>query len=347
MAWYLEDDPIEILNNYALTLREDDAARELVGEVQMLYSTGVSRTTVPLLALLAAPEMDVLDFSFLFVPSWAEETYSPHPSSNNIMVFLTEWDLVDSARSTEVHTDALRGSSATYRSYEVAGAPHAPDIPWMREICMEAYGITSEGTTPLDWSPIARALFLAGHRWTTEGTEPPPSAYLAEAPEGQIDTVYLAEFELELETGIARDDNGNALDGIRLPDLEIGRGQYIALDPESFFGFGLFGKWEDLQCEPLPDGSTRFQDHTSYVSQFTQQAQTLVEQGFLLQADADRLVSAATASNVGDAAACAPTSLPESGQAMNDGVPILLLALAGLLLIAAGLIFRQWVQASR
>jgi hypothetical protein len=171
---------------------------------------------------------------------------------------------------------------------------------------MEAYGITSEGTTPLDWTPVARALFLAGHRWTKWGKEPPPSAYLAEAPEGQIDPVYQEKFGLELETGIARDENGNALGGIRLPDLEIGRGQYIALDPASFLGFGLFGAWEDLQCEPLPDGSARFRNHGKYVSQFKRHTRRLVRQGFLLRKDAKRLISEAARSEVGKPCACDP-----------------------------------------
>ena len=52
-----------------MTLREDDVARGMVGEVQMLYSTGVSLATEPLLALLASEETAVLDFSFLFVPT--------------------------------------------------------------------------------------------------------------------------------------------------------------------------------------------------------------------------------------------------------------------------------------
>jgi len=304
MAWYLEDDPIEILNNYALCLREDDAARDMVGDLDWLYGVGVSRVTVPLLALLASEGTAVLDFSFLFVPSWEVGTYTQHPSSNNIMVFLTEWDLVDSAR-WGLNTDALRGSSETYRSYEVAGGPHVPDIQWVRKICMETYGITSEGTTPLDWSPAARALFLAGHRWTTEGIEPPPSAYLAEAQEGEIDPVYQAEYELELETGIARDENGNALGGIRLPDLEIGRGQYIALDPLSFFGFGLFGTWEDLQCESL-DGRDRFRNHGKYVSQFVRQTRELVREGFLLEEDAERMIEGAAESDVGKPHSCSP-----------------------------------------
>ena len=304
MAWYLEDDPIEILNNYALWLREDDAARDMVGDLDWLYGVGVSRVTVPLLALLASEGTAVLDFSFLIVPSWPEEMFTPPEDANKIMVFLTEWDIVDSARESEVHTDALRGSSPNYRSYEVAGGPHVPDIQWIRDVCLEAYGITSEGTTPLEWTPVARALFLAGHRWATEGTEPPPSAYLTEAPEVQIDPVYQAEYGLELETGIARDDNGNALGGIRLPDLEIGRGQYIALDPPSFFWFGLFGTWKDLQCEPLPDGSIRFRNHGSYVSQFTHHAQRLVAEGYLLQEGARRLISEAAQSEVGKPHAC-------------------------------------------
>ncbi len=341
-VWYSTADAIEILHNFAITLRKDKIARGLVGKVKKLYSVGVSKTTEPLLALLASPDAGVLDFSFLFVPTLYQKTYSQHENANNIMVFLTEADFVRSV-ILGVHTDALRGSSPTYRSYEVAGGPHIPDVPGIRAL----FGEASEGTTPLDWTPVARALFLAGHRWTTEGTEPPPSVSFTEAPKGDIDSVYESQYGLELETGLARDENGNALGGIRLPDLEVGRGQYIALDPESFFGFGLCGAFKDLQCDPLPDGSSRFQDHTSYVFQCTQQSQTLVGQGFLLQEDADRWVAAATASNVGDAAACPPTSLPESGQAMNDGLPILLLALAGLLLIAAGLIFRQWGQASR
>ena len=300
---YSTEDAIEILNNYALALRENDVARSMVGEVHLLYSVGVSKTTEPLLALLESPGTAVLDFSFLFVPAWAQETYTQHPNSNNIMVFLTESDLVRSI-ALGLHTDALRGSSPTYRSYEVAGGPHIPDVPFIRALTEGA----SEGTTPLDWAPVARALFLAGHRWTTEGTEPPPSAYLtlSEAPKGQRDPVYWTEYGLELKTRIVRDDNGNARGGIRLPDLEIGRGQYIAFDPPSLDGWGLFGKWKDLQCELLPDGSTRFQDHTSYVSQFTQQAQRLVKDGYITPGDAHRLISAADQSDVGKPGTCVP-----------------------------------------
>jgi hypothetical protein len=299
-AGYSTEEAIEILYNFGMTLREDDVAHGMVGEVQMLYSTGVSLATAPLLALLASDETTVLDFSFLFVPTLFQETYSQHEDSGKIMVFLTESDLVRSV-VLGAQTDVLRGSAPNYRSYEVAGGPHIPDVQWIRDL-----GWGSEGTTPLDWTPVARALFLAGHRWTTEGIAPPPSVYFAAAPEGEIDPVYWAEYGLALETGIARDQDGNALGGIRMPDLEIGRGQYIAFDPPSLFGLGLFGTWHDLQCEPLLDGSIRFRNHGSYVSQFTHHAQRLARNGHLLQEDAQRLISEAAKSEVGKPHTCAP-----------------------------------------
>jgi hypothetical protein len=341
---YSAEQAVEILSNFATALREDPAMHDMVGNVQTLYGTGVSLATGPLLAFLDSPGNGLLDLTFLIVPSWPDETYVQPEGSNYVMVFLTESDLVMSAMAS-AHTDALRGSSPTYRSYEVTGGPHAPDVPWMREVG-PLFGVNSEGSTPLDWTPVMRALFIAGHRWATEGTEPPPSMVLTEAPADQIDAVYQQEYGLELMTGIARDENGNAQGGIRLPDLAIGRGQFIAVDPASALGMGLFGAFHDLKCEPLPDGSPRFPDHAAYVSQFTQQAQTLVEQGFLLSEDADGLIAAAAASNVGDPDACAPAALPDTGGAAGSGHPMLL-ELAGLLLLGVGLGLSRRGRAAR
>ena len=342
---YSTEEAVEILHNFALALREDPVVRGMVGNVKKLYGVGLSMTCNPLHSLLHSPGQGLLDFTFLFVPIWPEETHVQPPDAKLVMVFLTEFDLIRGVRAS-LHTDALRGSSPTYRSYEIAGGPHVPDGAWTRAISMEMFGITSEGTTPLDWTPVARALFLAGHRWATEGIEPPPSISLTQGPEGLIDPVYLSRNGLELETGIARDADGNALAGIRLPDLEIGRGQFIALDPDSFLGLGLFGAFEDLKCEPLADGSARFADHASYVRRYTQQADKLVAEGYLLQEEADRMIAAAAASDVGDPSACAPPALPETGGAAGSGFLIPLLALAGLILLGAGLGLRRWGRES-
>jgi hypothetical protein len=342
---YSTEEAVEILHNFALALREDAEAQALVGDVHQLYAVSVSKACEPLHSLLHTPGRSLLDFTLLLVPTWFPETHKQAPDSNPVMVFLSEAELVR-AEILSAHTSVLRGSSPTYRSYEVTGAPHVPDVPWNRELT-GPMGASTEGTTPLDWTPVARALFLAGHRWATEGVEPPPSTSIAQGPAGQIDPVYEAEYGLGLETRIARDENGNALGGIRLPDLELGRGQFIAVEPASFFGMGLYGAFEDLKCEPLPDGSTRFPDHESYVSQFTQQAQRLAAEGFLLSEDAERMIADAAKSDVAKPDACAPAMLPVTGELRDRGGSLQLLALAGLLLIGVIIGLRPYTKVLR
>jgi hypothetical protein len=287
-----------------------------------------------LIGLLHSPYAEGLfDLWFLFVPWWAGD-HAQLPNTGRVMVFLTEADLVLSAMSG-LNTQVLRGNSPTYRSYEVAGAPHVDNSP-----ASLAYGFWNEellASTPFDWSPVSRALFWAGHRWATEGAEPPPSAMLAQAPAGAPDPVYEEEFDVELETGIARDANGNALGGIRLPDVEVGRGRFIAVDPDSFFG-GLFGDFRDLECQPLAGGDARFRNHGDYVSQFTKQAESLVEQGLLLAEDAESMISDAAGSEVGKPGVCTPSELPISGEGGDPG-HVGTLAWSGLALVGAVLGF--------
>ena len=158
MAWYLEDDPIEILNNYALWLREDDAARDMVGDVDWLYGIGVSRATVPLLALLASPESAVLDFSFLFVPRWRRDLYAaPRLQQNHgVPDRMGSRGFRRESGCTRTPCAAVPRPTARTRWQEGRTSPIYQPI---REIRLEAFGITSEGTTPLDWTPCgARAV---------------------------------------------------------------------------------------------------------------------------------------------------------------------------------------------
>jgi hypothetical protein len=344
-AGYSTAEAVEILHNFALALREDAGAQALVGDLRHLYAVSVSMSCEPLHSFLHTPGWSLLDFTLLLVPTWFPETHEQPPDSNPVMVFLTEAELVR-AEILSAHTGVLRGSSPTYRSYEVAGAPHVPDLPWIRELT-GPMGASSEGTTPIDWAPVTRALFLAGHRWATEGPEPPPSTSIGESPAGQIDSVYEAEYGLELETRIARDGNGNALGGIRLPDLELGRGQFIAVDPASFFDMGLYGAFKDLKCEPLADGSPRFRSHEAYVGRFTQQAESLVAAGFLLPEDAERMIAEADRSEVGNPGACVPAALPVTGEPRSGGGTLELLVLAGLILTGAIIGLRSYTRMLR
>ncbi len=350
-AGYSAEEANEILHNFALALRQDAAMQKMIGPLQKLYGVGLSKTTEPMLTFIASPAQSLLDFTFLIVPSWPGTDFKPPAGANRIMVFNVEADRIMSTL-TGKHTEMLRETASNYRSYEVAGAPHVPDVPRMRELG-PMYGVTSEGTTPLDWTPVMRALFIDGHLWTTAGVEPPPSTHLWDAPFGQIDAVYQSVYGLALETGINRDEIGNAQGGIRLPDVELGRGVYIAADPGSFYGMALFGSFQDLQCVSLADGSPRFADHATYVSLYTAQVENLVDQRFLLPEDAANLISQAAMSNVGDPAACAalpisaPILLPSTGPAADQGISILSVAFLGLIMLGAGFVACRLRKASR
>ena len=111
-----------------------------------------------------------------------------------------------------------------------------------------------------------------------------------------IDPVY------GIETGIARDGDGNALGGVRFPDVEVGRARFVASLPhvEIVPGLpGLVGAWFDLQCVPLADGSVHFASHGDYVSRVVQQATWLRTSGYLVEADAEALKAQAAESEVG------------------------------------------------
>jgi hypothetical protein len=99
------------------------------------------------------------------------------------------------------------------------------------------------------------------------------------------------------------DENLNALGGIRLPDLELGRGRYVAVDFAIHPVFGvpvvLFGTWQDLRCVPTADGSERFSNHGDYVNGFVHATNDLVRDRFLLVTEALDLVTAASQSEVG------------------------------------------------
>jgi len=346
-AGYSVEEANQILHNFTLALRQDPEMQGMVGSVNKIYGTAVSKANEPILTMLSSPAKSLLDLGFLIVPGWPHADYKPPEGAPRIMVFAAGNDRIRSAL-TGMHSEALLQDTSTYRSYEVAGAPHVPDVARMRELSL-IYGITTEGTTPLDWSPVMRALFIAGHKWVMEGTEPPSSTHVWGAPYGQIDPVYKSVYGMDIVTGINRDELGNALGGIRMPDLVLGRGVYIAVDPSSFYGNGLFGAFQDLQCTPLEDGSPRFASHANYVSQYTAQVNTLVEQRFLLQEDADRLIAQATASNVGDPAGCVaePVLLPATGQSdARVATTVQQLVLLSLLVCGLGIGLRKWTKKS-
>lgn len=299
---------VEIVADFARALKEDPALSALVGEIDALYGIGVAATVNPLHTLVRSEAgQGLFDLSLFVATGWPlpfapppEEVqpFTPVEGAGRIIVLNTEADILQFNGNGLRHDDLTHPS---YRLYQVAGGPHIADTPSTRARFVgppQSPFPPIEGTTPLDWSPVLRALFIAGDRWVTKGVEPAPSTYIEAAPEGEIDPVY------ERPTGIARDENLNARGGVRLPDLALGRGQFIAADTELMEAPYLFGGYLDLACEPLADGSARFSDHETYVAQFTELVEELVAQGFLLSEDAQAMIEAAAASDVGRPGTC-------------------------------------------
>lgn len=205
-----------------------------------------------------------------------------------------------------------------YRSYEIAGASHfnagnvasqglpaaifLPDTAgWLEEIyalsavkanftpiitdafdAAEIHPLTA--TNPLNWGPVIRALFVALDDWLIDDEMvPPPSVWL----QGKDGPGKYGD------ASIGRDEVGNALGGIRLPDVEVGRGRFYATSPDTPVPGG------NILAGAYVDRHDRFKNHGSYVSAFSKQADRLVEDGFLLPADRDALVDSAARSKVG------------------------------------------------
>jgi len=283
---------VEILVQFVNALKADPQAIAIAGNFRALYSFGASQTSAAQLQVLLGPEgQGLFDFSLLALRPWPEpfpELFDrldgefELPSGIGRTIFVnTEAELILS----EAEQFRSAAENPNNRLYEIAGAPHFPQPPPLN---------------PLDYFPVIRAAFRAGDAWVRWGVEPPSSALISSGASG-IDAIY------GFETGIERDFNGNALGGIRLPPVELGRALFIAVNfvvPIPGFDSFLFGLWVDLQCEPLPDGSVRFPNHGQYLDAVEAQAEMLSAQRYVLADDVGRIVSRAARTNVGQRGSC-------------------------------------------
>jgi len=282
----------ELLVQFVDTLKADPDATAILGSNLTFYSFGISQTSAVQLQILLGPEgQGLFEFNLMTLRFWPavinpepfdrlSGDFAP-PSGIGRTIFVNTESEVIRSDAEQFRTAA---DDLNYRVYEIAGAPHFPQPPPLN---------------PLDYNPVIRAAFVAGDNWIRWGVEPPLSLTIDET--SGVDPVY------GFETGIERDINGNALGGIRLPDVELGSALFIATNfvvPIPGIDPLFFGLWVDLQCEPLADGSVRFRNHGQYVSPFSQHANALVSQGYLLASDAEAMKAAAAQSSVGKRGNC-------------------------------------------
>lgn len=181
-----------------------------------------------------------------------------------------------------------------YRRWEIAGAAHTETPEWLVDLpptldfgpgCAFAVNSAPHHT-------VVKAALRALSRWVTTNVKPPQS------PDIQLSD------PTAVPAAIVRDLFGNALGGIRLPELEVptavldGRINSPAVTPppgtQNFCS--LFGG-------TVPFNETTIQqlywNHRTYVNRFRGAAKALVEQGYWLQPEARQADRAAAESNIG------------------------------------------------
>ncbi|MGE5640880.1 MAG: alpha/beta hydrolase domain-containing protein [Clostridia bacterium] len=181
------------------------------------------------------------------------------------------------------------------RVYDIAGAPHVT-LAKAPAGCELTQG-------RLDWSPVSRATLLRLNDWVESTTEPPASRLMpikpADAAEALKAPAYLPNATIEVPRV---DDDGNALGGVRLPDVAVPLGTHAALNRPTSRACMLIGAYKpfartraerEAAKDPRPSLEERYASRDDYVNRVRAAALSLEKDGFLLPEDAAVIVQEA------------------------------------------------------
>lgn len=195
---------------------------------------------------------------------------------------------------------ADRPLPATVRMYDIAGGshvvvPHAPT-------CTMPPG-------RLDWAPVSRALLLRLDGWVSRNAEPPASELMPlEAASGEPPALRApARLSAAVIQVPKRDGDGNALGGVRLPDVAVPTGTNGGQNQPQTFTCMLVGSFSPFAAtkaereradDARPSIEERYRGRDEYVNRVRIAAQDLMVRGFLLSDDAAVIVQEAASSKL-------------------------------------------------
>jgi hypothetical protein len=186
--------------------------------------------------------------------------------------------VVNSESETLYFLPVRRPDDAHYHYWEIAGRAHTGDIfanLGSTDSPDVQFQVFPEGSPNfLPWQPVAAAAAVHLERWIVEGTTPPPVAPISVV--GDPPT-------------IRRDEHGNALGGVRLPDVEV--------PTATVTGFGDGGGLMELLGSRLPFSREKlhalYETHDVYVAKVKRAATEAVDAGVILQGAAERMIALA------------------------------------------------------
>jgi Alpha/beta hydrolase domain len=271
--------------------------------VRRLIATGASQSAVRLATYINAvhPIEHVFDGYLLAV--WAGHGASlddpgtmdiyAEDAASRVLVHLTHIrsDLeapvmvVNSEFETLVSYPVRQADTDRFRFWEIAGAPHAPLLnmermlpKMMRDMVQPpappGQPIDPAALVPVSWAPVQDAAISHLQRWITGGAPPPTQPRIEVAGD---------------PPAILRDDDGNAIGGVRLPEMEatltcnVGASEVLGLA-------GLTGTATPLPTEVV---RARYPDLDSYLAAFGTAADASVGAGVLRRREADEAVERA------------------------------------------------------
>lgn len=192
---------------------------------------------------------------------------------------------------------AERPIPPSVRVYDIAGASHV--IVAREPECKLPPG-------RLDWTPVSRATLLRLDAWVGSNAEPPASRLMPLAPAGDDPTVLRAPAHLPgaVIQVPQRDADGNALGGVRLPELAAPLGSHGGQNqPQSsrcslvgsYLAFARTKEEREKIRDPRPSLAERYRNRDDYVNQVRIAARELEQSGFLLPEDTAIIIQAASA----------------------------------------------------
>jgi hypothetical protein len=189
---------------------------------------------------------------------------------------------------------------ANVRMYDIAGASHVvvPKAP----ACTLPPG-------RLDWAPVSRALLLRLDAWVRDNAEPPASKLMPLEPASGEPPALRAPPRLSAAVIQVpkRDRDGNALGGVRLPDIAVPTGTNVGQNQPQTFTCMLVGSFLPFAAtkaererggDTRPSLEERYHGRDDYVNQIRIAARDLMAQGFLLSDDAAVIVQEAASTRL-------------------------------------------------
>ena len=200
----------------------------------------------------------------------------------NVPVFV-----VNSETESMMYFPSHRADSANYCYWEVTGSSHSPGLNARQLNVMRErdglIGINTQYGSEVLWEPTCDAALLHLIKWAANGTRPPSA--------DKIQITFV-----DKKPTVVRDEHGNALGGIRLPDVEVPTATHTA----AILGFadplGLRGKTEPFSAEKLAE---LYPTRDEYVAKVTAAANAAQDAGFILPARVNEYIAEAKQANLG------------------------------------------------